>query len=121
MCGADVKNRKIDGSIPDALRASVLELCSDLKAARRVRRMSQADLASRVGVGRNTIVRLEAGDHRVSIGVLMASAWVLGLEGNLARALNPEADPEFIRKSRLSLPERVRPEGIAASNSDLDF
>lgn len=114
-----MKSRKIDKTFPDALHVALRELGSDLQAARRSRRMSRAELAQRVGVGRNTIVRLEAGDHKVSLGALMASAWVLGLEKNLAQALSPEADPAFLRLARLNLPEKIRAE--TASDPDFDF
>ena len=104
----------------DAIVALKL-LGSDLAAARKSRRMTQANLATRVGVGRNLISRMETGDPRVSIGVIMTSAWVLGLEQNLANALHPKTDPGFIKSARLSLPERVRPERPPSEDPELDF
>ena len=107
--------------IPSDAIVALKLLGSDLAAARKSRRMTQANLAARVGVSRNLISRMETGDHRVSIGVIMTSAWILGLEQNLANALHPQTDLGFIKNARLSLPERVRSERPPSEDPELDF
>ena len=62
-----------------------------LKAARLRRRMTEAELASRVLVSRPTIRRLEDGDLRVSTAVLVRVLEVLSLEDDLDKiAANDE-------------------------------
>lgn len=116
-----MNTRKITGTLPDAVRVGLSRLGADLSAARRARRISQADMAERVGVGRNTIMRMEAGDHRVSIGVITAAAWVLGMENKLADAFTPEVDAGFVREARMALPRRIRSAAPTDHALDLDF
>lgn len=54
-------------------------LASFIKAARLERKMSQAELAERVGVSRYTISLLEKGNPQVAIGTVFEAATVLGI------------------------------------------
>lgn len=54
-----------------------------LRTARLRRRISQMEMAVRVGVSRPTIDRLERGDPNVAVGVLARVLAVLGLEHDL--------------------------------------
>ncbi|MFX4299898.1 helix-turn-helix domain-containing protein [Pseudosulfitobacter pseudonitzschiae] len=102
-----MRDRKIYETMPDDLISRLSELGSDISAARRVRQLSQEDLAQRMNVGRRTVSRMEQGDHRVSFGAFMTAAWIMGLENNLLTAFGTEADPVQQREARLGLPRRI--------------
>lgn len=55
-----------------------------IKAARLRRRMSQVEMAERMGVDRNTLMSLERGELSIGLGVLVRALGVLGLEDDLA-------------------------------------
>lgn len=50
-----------------------------LKAARKQRGISQAELAERLGLGRHTVMAIEKGDPKVSIGAVFEAAVILGV------------------------------------------
>ncbi len=50
-----------------------------IKVARLERRLSQVELAERVGVSRHTIIAIEKADPRVAIGAVLETAAVLGV------------------------------------------
>jgi len=74
--------------------------------------MSQAELAKRVGVARDTLARLEHGDLATSLNVLARTLAVLGLEKDLGliaaedelgRRLQDARQPRPRRSSRREL------------------
>jgi len=77
-----------------------------LRAARLRRRVSQGEMAARVGVSRATIIRLERGDPNVAVGVLTRALGVLGLEADLD--LLATNDQIGRRLQDLELPVRPR-------------
>lgn len=60
--------------LPDDVLRAICRVGEDLAMARRARRMSQADMAARIGVGRSTIVRMEAGDPRIGFATIASAA-----------------------------------------------
>ena len=54
-------------------------LGSLLKTARRDRTLSQTDIAERAGVTRQTIIAIEKGDPKVSVGTVFEVAHLLGI------------------------------------------
>src|SRR5688572_20206140 len=66
-----------------------------IRAARLRRRMSQVEMAERMDVDRNTLMKLERGELSVGLGVLVRALGVLGLEDDLARVA---ADDEVGRR-----------------------
>lgn len=64
-------------------------------------------MAARVGVSRETIVRLEKGDPRVAVAVLVRALGVLGLEADMD--LLVATDDIGRRLQDLELPLRARP------------
>ncbi len=54
-----------------------------LRLARLRRRISETEMAERVGVSRMTIYKLERGDLSVGLGILVRALGVLGLDADL--------------------------------------
>jgi transcriptional regulator with XRE-family HTH domain len=85
------------------------QISEDLGAWRKLRGLTQAQLADRAGVGRETIGRLESGDGGVSTENLLRIVRALGILDELVRALDPyETDVGRLRSDQ-QLPQRVRP------------
>lgn len=85
---------------------------SSLEAWRKLRGLTQAQLASRAGLNRDTIVRLEKGEGGVSLENLLLVLRALGLQDVLPQALDPyESDIGRLRADE-QLPKRVRPRSL---------
>jgi transcriptional regulator with XRE-family HTH domain len=78
-----------------------------LRLARKRRRMSLAELASRVGVARGTLTRLEQGDLSVSLGLLARVLAILGLEDDLDRLAHDDELGRRLQDARLRRPRRA--------------
>lgn len=79
-----------------------------ISQARRVRGMTQTDLAQFTGLGLSTIVKLESGSPGVAIGAMVRVLDALGQLGQLDDLLDPRKDPQFAEAALRQLPERVR-------------
>jgi DNA-binding XRE family transcriptional regulator len=85
---------------------------SSLEAWRKLRGLTQAQLASRAGLNRDTIARLEKGEGGVSLENLLLVLRALGLQDVLPQALDPyESDIGRLRADE-QLPQRVRPRSL---------
>lgn len=80
----------------------------DVSAWRRLRRLTQAELARRANVSVRTLSRIESGDMSPSIAVLLRIAHVLGQLDALAEAMNPNSSELGMALLRDGLPHRVR-------------
>jgi transcriptional regulator with XRE-family HTH domain len=90
---------------------------SSLEAWRKLRGLTQAQLASRAGLNRDTIVRLEKGEGGVSLENLLLVLRALGLQDVLPQALDPyESDIGRLRADE-QLPQRVRPRSLKSSDA----
>lgn len=72
--------KQIGNQLPPPVRHALKELGMLIASGRKERRFTQAELASRVGVGRMTIVRMEKGAPEVAMGYYLTAAWILGLQ-----------------------------------------
>ncbi len=59
---------------------ALLLLGKQIRLARKGRRMSEHDLAARVGIARSTLQRLEKGDPRVEVGLVLEAATLAGVD-----------------------------------------
>lgn len=72
---------------------ALLLFCHLIRAERKARKMTEQELADRVGVSRSFIKRLEKGDTSCAVGSVFEAAHVLGIPlfdlepGRLAREL----------------------------------
>jgi hypothetical protein len=78
--------------MPPATAAALEKLGADLAVARLRRRESLKKWAKRLGVTVPTLLRLEAGDPGVGIGILATALWLIGRDSELVQLAAPEHD-----------------------------
>jgi transcriptional regulator with XRE-family HTH domain len=78
--------------MPPATVAALEQLGANLAVARLRRKESLATWAKRLGVSVPTLMRLEAGDPGVGIGIYATALWLVGQDGALAELASPERD-----------------------------
>lgn len=93
---------------PAPVRRALGEVAEDIAAWRKLRSLTQAQVADRAGVGTTTLRRLERGDGGVSLENLLRVLRALGVLDDLLRGLDPyESDVGRLRSAE-RLPQRVR-------------
>ena len=78
--------------MPPSTVAALAQLGADLAVARLRRKESLKTWAKRMGVSVPTLLRLEAGEASVSLGVLATALWLIGRDGALAGLAAPQED-----------------------------
>lgn len=78
--------------MPPSTRAALTQLGADLAVARLRRKESLKTWAKRMGVSVPTLLRLEAGEPGVSLGVLATALWLVGRDAALATLATPKED-----------------------------
>jgi hypothetical protein len=86
------KSPRALSQMPPATLAGLQKLGSDLAVARLRRKESLASWASRLGTSIPTLMRLEAGEPGVSVGIYASALWLIGRSGDLADLASPEND-----------------------------
>ncbi len=81
---------------------------SEIRDARRRRRITIKLMAERAGVSRATIGKIEKGDSTTSIGGYASVLFVLGLTDRLADLVDPAHDLTGRQLDEENLPQRVR-------------
>lgn len=98
---------------PLPVRRALREFGSHLQAWRKLRGLTQGQLAERAGVTRRTVSRAERGDGGVSTEIFLRIAHALGVLDALPKALDPyETDIGRLRADE-QLPKRIRPRNLA--------
>lgn len=95
--------------IPAAPRRLLTAAGALLAAARKSKRMPQAELAARIGVSRQTIARMEKGDATVAIGLYLATAWILdvALFPGMEQGSNSNIISQLVLLLNQHLPKRI--------------
>jgi hypothetical protein len=78
--------------LPPATVGALEKLGSDLAVARLRRKESLASWASRMGVTVPTLMRMEAGEPGVGIGIYATALWLIGRDAALADLAAPQHD-----------------------------
>jgi len=100
--------------VPSPVRRALREVADGVAGWRKLRGLTQAQLADRAGVSRATLIRLERGDGGVSVENLLRVLRALGVLEGLPRALDPyETDLGRLRADE-QLPRRVRPRSLTS-------
>jgi len=100
---------KIHRATPIPVRRAQRGLAGSIAMWRKLRGVTQAQLAERADVSRGVIRRIEAGDGGVSIENLLRILRALGIQDLLTEALDPLASDIGRLRSEDELPRRVRP------------
>ena len=90
------------------VRRTLRKLGLDIRDARRGRGLPAEIVAERAFTSRPTLRRIEAGDHRVSIGIYAAVLQALGLLDGLGQLADPSKDETGLALAAQKLPQRVR-------------
>jgi transcriptional regulator with XRE-family HTH domain len=97
---------------PPPVARALRSIGDDLAVWRKLRGLTQGQLADRAGVARTTLVRLESGDGGVSVENVLRVARALGILGAIPPAFDPyESDIGRLRADE-QLPRRVRPRAL---------
>ncbi|MBA2240927.1 MAG: helix-turn-helix transcriptional regulator [Solirubrobacterales bacterium] len=98
--------------LPHSVRRNVRLIAGHVVAWRKLRNLTQAQLADRAGVSRGTLQHLESGGGGVGLENLLRVLRALGLMEQVAHALDPyESDVGRLRSDE-QLPRRVRPRSL---------
>ena len=95
--------------LPLPVRRSLEKLGSDLRDARRRRRLTVGMMLERVGISKATYLKLERGDPGVAMGAYAMALFVLGFSKALSEIADSRRDDTGLLLDTERLPERVRP------------
>ena len=96
-------------------REAMVLLGKQIKLARKERRMSEMDLAVRMGIARSTLQRIEKGDPTVEIGFVFEAAALTGVD-----LFVPEATSLVPQLGRLDDKLALMPGSIRTSRREVD-
>ncbi|MFI4992688.1 MAG: helix-turn-helix domain-containing protein [Solirubrobacterales bacterium] len=96
-------------STPVPVRRAQRSLAESVATWRKLRGLTQAQLAERAGVSRGVVRRIEAADGGVSVENLLRILRSLGIQDLMSEALDPLASDVGRLRSEEELPRRVRP------------
>ena len=103
---------RLRGSAPLPVRRALREVGDDVVVWRKLRGLTQVQLADRAGVSPNTLRRLENADGGITLENVLRILRALGVLDSLSRALDPyETDVGRLRADE-QLPQRVRPKNL---------
>src|ERR1700678_419864 len=101
----DPKSRTT-GRAPLPVRRALRSVADSVSTWRKLRGLTQAQLAERADVSRGVVRRLEAADGGVSVENLLRILRALGIQDLLAEALDPLASDIGRLRSAQELPRR---------------
>ena len=78
--------------LPPAVEQQLAQLGTNLQIARKRRGESRAAWSLRLGVTPPTLLRMERGDPKVSMGAYATALWLIGRSDQLPQAAAPHLD-----------------------------
>ena len=102
--------QRISGSrgLSRPVERALYRLGQEISTARRVRRLSQEDLAQRIGTSLSTVRRMEDGYSGTALHTFLRALHVLGRLEGVLKAMATENDALGMELVREQLPQRVR-------------
>jgi transcriptional regulator with XRE-family HTH domain len=108
----DIMPARPNTNKPLPVRRSLRDLGDHIETWRKLRGLTQSQVADRAGLDRKSVMRVERGDGAVSLEVTLRILHVLGILDPAVTALDPyESDIGRLRAGE-QLPTRVRPRGL---------
>jgi transcriptional regulator with XRE-family HTH domain len=102
--------------IPPPVSRALRDVAGHLATWRKLRGLTQAQVADRAGVSVNTVRRLEDADGGIALENLLRILRALGILEAAPRALDPYETDIGRMRSEEQLPQRVRPKNLGAPN-----
>ncbi len=99
---------KANEALPSEILSQLGRIGYGIKTARMRRRMTQRELAERVGASWHTIRKIEEGSPVTRIAYYLNALWVLGLFEDVRLLADPERDGEGIILEAAARGTRVR-------------
>jgi transcriptional regulator with XRE-family HTH domain len=93
---------------PFAVKEGAQRISQRLTLARKRRRLTLRELASKAGISYDTARAVEAGNLQTGFGAYLAVLWAMGLESEIQAFADPERDEEGRQLELARLPKRVR-------------
>ena len=106
-------------NLPPATAAAIEKLGADLAVARLRRKESLKTWAKRMGVSVPTLLRLEAGDPAVSVGIVATALWLIRRDDALGNLASPEHDQGAIESDVRAAIELGRTRAQASAEARL--
>jgi transcriptional regulator with XRE-family HTH domain len=94
--------------MPRPVERALHRLGQDISSARRTRRLSQEDLAQRIGTSLSTVRRMEDGYPGTALHTFLRALQVLGRLEAVVKVMAMENDVLGMELVREQLPQRVR-------------
>lgn len=101
---------------PPPIRRTLRAVADDVATWRKLRGLTQAQVADRAGVSVNTVRRLEGGDGGLALENFLRILRAVGVLDSLPRALDPYETDVGRMRSEERLPQRVRSKNITGRN-----
>lgn len=95
-----------------AVKRGLAESGHSIRTWRKLRGLTQVQLAERSGVARTTVIRLERGEGAVSLENVFRVLHSLGVIDGVLKALDPFGTDLGRSRSEERLPKRVRPRDL---------
>jgi len=95
-------------AIPLPVKRALRNLGSDIRDARRRRRIPVAILAERASISRTTLNRIEHGDPNASLGNYATVLFAMGMVDRLAEIADARHDAVGLELEEERLPQRIR-------------
>jgi transcriptional regulator with XRE-family HTH domain len=111
------KVKKSKRLTPLAVRRAERELAEHVTTWRKLRGLTQSQLADRADVARDTVQRLETAESSVSVENLLRVLRALGVIENVSQALDPLRSDIGRLRSAERLPQRVRPRQLTSESN----
>lgn len=108
MPTSEQRNSSLRVVMPRPVERALQRLGQDISTARRVRRLSQEDLAQRVGTSLSTVRRMEDGYPGTALHTFLRALHVLGRLDDVLQVMATENDVLGMELVREQLPQRVR-------------
>lgn len=98
------------------MRRALRDVGAHAQTWRKLRGLTQNQVADRAGIDRKSLMRVERGDGGVSFQVVLRVLHALGVLDDLPAAVDPYATDVGRMRADERLPQRVRPREVKRDN-----